>query len=254
MLNDPLDYVSKIVAILTLLYLSFEDVRSREVPVQPFLVAIVICSLTAFIGPKPGGFKLMLSLIENALAITPLLILVLAKLKGLGDLLAFIVVMVSSPFLGDRFCVFTPSFTTLSYYVFLFSVIAVANLVYVLTRYFDEVNLLRGYEKIIFPFIARPIPVKELIEGRRKWWFPIKVCGKRSLMINVNVEYEDIIREVKSAVERGCISLADRVWAVYGFPAIPLITTAYIMALVVGDKLLVELTSKLLGVAPLCIG
>jgi len=254
MLSNLLDCVSKIVAILTLLFLSFEDARSREVSVQPFLIAVVICGLIAFIGPKPSGFELMLSLIENALVIIPLLILVLAKLKGLGDLLAFIVVMASSPFLEDRFCVFTLSFTTLFYYVLLFSVIAVANLVYVLIKYFDEVKLLRGYEKIIFPFIARPIPVKELVEGRKKWWFPIKICGKRSLMINVNVEYEDIIREVKSAVDRGCTHLADRIWAVYGFPAIPLITTAYIIALVVGDKLLVEFISKLLGVAPLCIG
>ena len=88
MLSNLLDCVSKIVAILTLLFLSFEDARSREVSVQPFLIAVVICGLIAFIGPKPSGFELMLSLIENALVIIPLLILVLAKLKGLGDLLA----------------------------------------------------------------------------------------------------------------------------------------------------------------------
>jgi len=254
MLNNLLDYVSKIVAISTLLYLSFEDVKRREVSVQPFLIAITVCSLIAFIDSKPSEFKLMLSVVENVLVIIPLLILVLMKLKGLGDLLAFLVVMTSSPFLGDGFCVFTPSFTTLFYYVLLFLVAAIGNLLYVLVKYHNEVSMLHGYEKIIFPFIARPILVKDLIEGRKRWWFPIKICGKRSLFINVNVEHEDIIREVKSAIERGCIHLTSRVWAVYGFPAIPLITSAYIIALAIGDKLLVELASKLLGVTPLCIG
>ena len=254
MLSDLLGHMSKIVAILVLLYLSFEDVKHREVPVWPFLIAIVTCGPLALIGSKPNELELTLSIIENVFVIVLLLVVVLIRLKGLGDLLAFIVIMVSSPFLGDRFCVFTPSFATLFYYIFLFLGLAVGNLVYVIVKHFDKVSLLRGYEKIIFPLVARPIPVKDLIEGKKKWWFPIKICEKRNLFFDVNVEPENIVNEIKNAVERGCIRLTDSIWAVYGYPALPLITVAYIIALLIGDKLLVELITRILGVTPLCAG
>ena len=254
MLSSLLNCISKIVAIIILLYLSFEDIRYREVSVYPFLIAIIVCSLLTLIGYKPSGFELILSIIENIVVAIILLVLVLIRLKGLGDLLAFIVVIASSPFLEDRFCVFTPSFTTLFYYVLLFLVLAIGNLMYVLVKHPAEVRLLRGYEKIVFPLIARPILVKDLIEGKKKWWFPIKICGKRSLFLDVNVELEDIINEVKSAIKRGCIHSTEKIWATYGYPALPLITVAYIIALLIGDKLLVELVARILGVTPLCVG
>lgn len=254
MLSDLLDHVSKIVAIMLLSYLSFEDIKHREVPMWPFLVAIVTCGSLALIGSKPSELGLMLSVMENIFVVVLLLVVVLLRLKGLGDLLAFIVITFSSPFLGGRFCVFTPSFTTLLYYILLFLGLAIGNFAYVIVKHFDEVSLLHGYEKIVFPLIARPIPVKDLIEGRKKWWFPIKICGKRNLFFNVNVEPEDIIDEIRSAVKRKCVSLTDNIWAAYGYPALPLITIAYVIALLTGDKLLVDLTTKILGVTPLCVG
>ena len=253
MLNDLLDYTSKIVAIIILSYLSFEDIKHREVPMWPFLIAIVACGSLALMGSKPSGLGLTLSIIENVFVIVLLLVVILLGLKGLGDLLAFIVVTVSSPFLGGSFCVFTLSFTTLLYYMFLFLGLAIGNFVYVVVKHLDKVSLLHGYEKIVFPLIARPIPVKDLIEGKRRWWFPIKICGKRNLFFDVNIEPENIVNEIRDAVKRKCISLTDSVWAAYGYPALPLITIAYVIALLVGDKLLVELAARILGVPPLCV-
>ncbi|HIQ10711.1 MAG TPA: hypothetical protein EYH26_01875, partial [Pyrodictium sp.] len=61
MLSSLLNCISKIVAIIILLYLSFEDIRYREVSVYPFLIAIIVCSLLTLIGYKPSGFELILS-------------------------------------------------------------------------------------------------------------------------------------------------------------------------------------------------
>ena len=126
------------------------------------------------------------------------------------------------------------------YYTLTIMFAAIANAIYNLAFHRRYLAKLPLRYRIIYAFIARPVRVSDYIRGKVRWWYPLSLCGRHKMSFNIYLNPPDVKATVLKALSKGCISKDDIVWSTYGIPAVPLLTIAYMLALSLGDEILLK--------------
>jgi hypothetical protein len=240
------------IALPILLLWSIYDIKQREIPgklgysaIAVVLAYSVLYYLTidqakdTAVLPPPVHAGVNLALLAMLAVVSQL------GLLGWGDFAAFLIVAIDAPrppFYGVA--VFTPLLTTLFYFVLAYMLIPAALFVANLTN-LEEVRKLPslGY-KILYMLTARPKTVVEVLKSPG-WWYPLNVCGTYRKSFNIYLDPPDIVAELKEALRKGCHKPDDKIWFSFGVPGIPIIALAYLSALILGDRLLLNLITTL---------
>ena len=169
---------------------------------------------------------------------------------GWGDVVVASMIAAASPAPAYNAKLFPPLLAAIMYYVAIIVVGSLALAAVNITRNRRQLSSLPPKYRIAYMFLARPVKARDILEGRVNWWYPLALCGKYKLSFNIYLNPEDVRREVARAISKGCLKPGDTVWVTYGVPAVPLLTISYVLALALGDTLLL----KLLPVGPIATG
>ncbi|ABM80817.1 A24 family peptidase C-terminal domain-containing protein [Hyperthermus butylicus] len=235
-------------ALVVLTILSLYDIKQRELPPQivyaglaaTLLVRIAEYMLASlnYVGPIPARAYIALDLaLLSSYAVVALL-----GLHGWGDVFTLAIIAAASPLPEGNIELLPPLLLATIYYVAIMVLYAIANAVINIVKHADKLAKIPLRYRIAYLLIAQPIRAKQFLENKRKWWYPLSLCSYK-ITFNIYHNPEDVAREVREAIRRGCIRKEDTVWATYGMPAVPLLAASYFIALLVGDKPLLALVS-----------
>ena len=239
-------------AVAALIVFSVEDLRRREVASIQVALAIALTAAIKAVeciavnGCVKGLLPVKVYVAIDAVILASNAIIALTGLHGWGDVITVLLAVIASPGAAKSGDVFPVSLTMLFYYIIAMLALAMYNMIYNLAKSRDELLKLPPKIRLIYMAIAQPMSAANLLHGKR-WWYPLNLCGKYGIKFNIYMDPEDIEREVREAIRKGCLKPEDRVWASYGVPGIPLLTMAYIAALLIGDKPLLALLRNILA-------
>lgn len=230
---------TELAALLVLAVLSLHDIRARELPprmVHASLALVAVLRVAEYmLHPPAPPAPLWLYAAVDAIMLAATAAVAALGLLGWGDVAALLIVAVASPLPSASSRIMPPLLPTLLYYVAMGAGAALANFALNLIQSREELRKLPPRYRIAYALLARPVEARKLME-RPGWWYPLNLCGRYSLRFNIYMNPEDVAKELKKALGKGCIKYRDRLWASYAFPGVPMITTAYALALVLGDK------------------
>jgi Archaeal Peptidase A24 C-terminus Type II. len=125
------------------------------------------------------------------------------------------------------------------------------NVLLVIMRYKGALEKLpRGY-RIIVPLLGRPVKIRDYLNGKFKHYYPLqsftidgeKLTVKFRLVTGVNnAEIDDL----RSIVERELLNPDDYIWITPGLPFILYLLIGFTLVLLVGDKPLLTLISRVI--------
>ncbi|MCS7099768.1 MAG: hypothetical protein RMH84_03240 [Sulfolobales archaeon] len=233
MLSDVLENLTVLAIASTLIYASYKDLVSREIPELSWAPAYLIV-LTSLVVRYLSG----VSLISAAIALTPPLIygaLFALGMIGGADFLA--VLLVSLGHINE------PLVPLL---VFVASSIAplpivLVNLVRNLTidrKAMASVTCIKGSKKMLY-FVGRLTTVANFLKMKFAFLhtYPEEegfVCVNS---VNVNVDFEEQKRSLENAVSRGLIKPGDHVICSPALPHVVFIAVSYAVALLLAQYL-----------------
>ena len=228
--------ILEVITVVVLIVLSLYDVKTRELP-----RGLVYSSLfLLLVGRILYGISIPHKLLLIYAIFDSILLAMMALMAGLGligwgDVAALAIVTVSSPTPSYAAHIMPPLLLVLIYYVIIVGIIMVSTAIYNVIFHKDALSELPGHYKVIYLFIARPMRVQEILE-KPGWWYPLNLCGEYKTSFNIYLDPPDIVKQVKQALNKGCIKKDSIIWVTYGLPGLPIITLAYILALTIGDK------------------
>ena len=231
--------ILEIITIAVLLTLSLYDIKTRELPQGLVYSSLLLLLVGRLLNRLNMPRELMLVYIVFDLV----LLAVMAAMAGLrligwGDVAALAIITVASPTPSYAARIMPPLLLVLIYYVIIVGLVMVFTAIYNIVFHRDELSKLPGRYKVIYLFIARPIKVQRIINNPG-WWYPLNLCRAYKTTFNIYLDPPDIVRQVRQALNKGCIKKDSTVWVTYGLPGLPIITFAYILALTIGDKPLI---------------
>ncbi len=247
------DLARTIIALLTLSYAAYSDVKTREISPWLWLIASLIAlPLTLyeawFLITK--GY-LLFCLLEVAIAIVFLPFIVYLFKKGLfggADMLAYVFLIVDMPWYPVAFGV--RSILPIPLLTLLYASLAVA--IYIPIKviknlsdrkfnvHAEELGI-SGFKKIRLASSASVMTVKEYLS--KKFWYPLEIIKetnngiKRELRpyFHVEEEYEEHQKKLKELLDRGKIRENELIFVTYGIPFIVFMLIGFILALIIGD-------------------
>ncbi len=243
--------LAEIVAVAALIAFSVEDLRKREVESTRVALAIALTAGVKVVeciaakGCVEGLLPAKVYAVIDAVILASNAVIALTGLHGWGDVIAVLLAVIASPGAARPGDVFPVSLTMLFYYITAMLAFALYNVIYNLAKSRSELSKLPPRVRLVYMAIARPMSATKLLHSGG-WWYPLNLCGKYSVRFNIYMDPEDVEREVREAIRRGCLKPEDTVWVSYGVPGIPLLTTAYVAALLIGDRPLLALLRNML--------
>jgi preflagellin peptidase FlaK len=237
--------ITELVAASLLSILSIHDVRKRELPEKLTLLSLLIVLTLRILEGLDLNNKAILPLkaymIFDVIIVMALSILAHIGSLGWGDVIASIIIVLASPYPTCHVRFLPPILVTIVFYIIIIIIYSLALAIYNITMKKHQIAKLPLKYRLIYMFIAKPIKVKDIINGKLKWWYPLSLCGEYKLTFNIYLNPDDVYRDVKKAISKGCIKPNDEIWATYGIPAIPLLTASYVLSLLLGDTILLKL-------------
>ena len=235
---------TEIVATLALLLFSIYDIRTRELPEKQVYAALAIVLVLRVAEYWLRGLDVLLPLwiyvVLDGVTLAALAAMASLGFFGWGDVAAILLITIASPVAEGNCILMPPTLMVLVYYVLANVAIMVTNLVVNVTRNMHEVRRLPHRYRLVYTLMARPVSVQKLLD-RPGWWYPLNLCGNYTIRFNIYLDPDDIVKEVKKAIQKRCISQSDIVWVTYGIPGVPLFTASYMLTLLLGDKPLLSM-------------
>ena len=234
---SPEELVLIVTVLVTLLYASISDLRSREVREYVWIPAALL-SIT--INLLLGNYNLL----ELALTSIPaflVLILALLDMMGGADFLALLVVTLAHPRIFPK----PITYLTLVYSLIIPVVLILANLINGLRyfKYYRELKCVRG-SKVLLLLLGHPQKVDSFINSKFKYLLTIPLNQQRTLFecrasFSMDDAYEDEVKNnVRELVEKGVLKTDDLVWVTPGLPQIVFYLFGYVAALITPESLL----------------
>jgi preflagellin peptidase FlaK len=222
---------------MVLAVLSVYDIKFRELPPKLVASSLLLLGLLRLI----EGFSLDKRILAVYIIFDILILLIISviaymKLLGWGDVAAIAIICVSAPTPVPPSKILPPPLLTLVYYVIIVTVLMAANLIINIIKYRKYLSKLPPKYRLLYLIMARPRKAIDIIRNPG-WWYPLNLCGKYSLSFDIYLDPPDISRKVRQAIESGCLKRDDIVWVTYGLPGVPIITIAYVIALLIGDSI-----------------
>jgi preflagellin peptidase FlaK len=256
LLLSGIEYAKLTIILGTLITTSAMDIRTREIP--PRIWSIIIPVLILFTSVElflmKNLFYVIVTVVGVVIVVIAVGLLYYVGLMGGGDLFALTAIAVANPwnplsFIRGGDIDFMPFVVP----VLIYSSVSVSFLV---VAYFfinisfhrKDLSSLPTKYKVLYMFTAVPVSVNDLL--RKKYWYPLERPWKRerySLFFDVGEEDADIKEILHKMVEEGSISPQERLWSTYGIPFIVLILLGYILSILGGDKLLLNILHTILG-------
>ncbi len=240
-------------ALITLLYASYKDIKTREIPPILWLVASILAipatAYEALVLISKGflGYVL-LSFLSCGAVVALLVYLMLRGMMGGADVFAMAFLTVDMPWypfsFGARAVVPVPLLTLFYAAVLAAAWIPLKMLKNLFSKEFrkhaEELGI-RGGDLLRFAASAKAVTVKEYM--KMKFWFPLEMFeekdGKLVRMLrksfNVEEEHEEHQRRLKELVERGLLNEDSLIFVTYGIPFLVYITAGLILSLFLGD-------------------
>ena len=234
--------LAEAVAAISLAYMGLEDIRRREVS-ERIYIALLAATIAAKLvdhlllgeplvrGPLPAGFYIAsdLVMLVSAAALAAL------GVYGWGDVAALLLATAASPGAPPRGV--TPTIVlAMMYSAGILLAYAFTNMAVNLARHRRELARVPPRLRLLYMIAARPVPARELAE-RPGWRYPLSLCGKYRVRFNIYLDPPDIAREVRRAIEKGCVKPDDPVWVARGHPGIALIAAGYAASILLPDPL-----------------
>lgn len=234
--------ITEILAVPTLAILSIYDLRTREIPAKAALAGAALVAASRIVeGVNYHGIIPLK--IYAAIDLTVISLLALTAFIGAlgwGDVVAAVIVAIASPFPPRNSILFPAVLLTIAYYVLIMILFSIGLAAYNLAVNRKELRKLPPKYRLVYVLIARPIAVKDFLKGRARWWYPLHLCGKYRISFNIYLNPEDVEEQVRKALAKGCVRRGEKLWSTYGIPALPLLTIAYTLSLLLGDKPLLK--------------
>ncbi len=228
--------ILEIITVVVLIVLSLYDIKTRELPrglVYSSLLLLFVGRILYGLG-MPHRF-LLIYVIFDSILLAMMALMARLGLIGWGDVAALAIITVSSPTPSYAAHIMPPLLLVLIYYVLVVGVIMVSTAIYNTIFHREALSKLPNRYKVIYLFIARPMKAQKILK-KPGWWYPLNLCGEYKTSFNIYLDPPDIVKQVKQALNKGCIKEDSIIWVTYGLPGIPIITLAYILALTIGDK------------------
>jgi len=228
----------ELIALVGFLYLSFDDIRRREIS-EKHVALIAALILAADVVAKPWSKETILPprlyVVLNLVLVAGVAVAALLRTLGWGDVVVLVLIFLASPTVPRDNALLPTLMVVLFYYLLLMAIYMLYNLVSNILFHRKELWHIPSLRlRVAYALMARPMKAGKLAENPG-WWYPLNLCGNYRLRFDLYLNPPDISREVRRAIGKGCMKKDDIVWVTYGIPAIPLLTAAYLLALLVGD-------------------
>jgi len=248
-----IDLARTLIAIITLGYAAYTDIKTREITPWLWLVAsLVSLPLTAyeawFLISRGYSLFCLLEIVMALIALPFIFYLFRKGLFGGADMLAYIFLTVDMPWypiaFGLRSIMPIPLLTLLYASLLVALFIPVKVIKNLSDKRFNEHAKefgIKGLRKVRLASTATVMTVKEYLT--KKFWYPLEVIEEEGNKVrrtlrpyfNVEEEYEDHQRMLKEMVDRGLIKEEDLIFVTYGIPFIVFMFLGFILALIIGD-------------------
>jgi len=228
--------ILEIITVAVLIVLSLYDIKTRELPrglVYSSLLLLLIGRI--LYGVSVPHRLLLVYVMFDSILLAMMALMAWLGFIGWGDVAALAIITVSSPTPSYAAHIMPPLLLVLIYYVVIVGIIMVSTAIYNAVLHRDALSKLPGRYKAIYLFIARPMRAQEILK-KPGWWYPLNLCGEYKTSFNIYMDPPDIVKQVKQALNKGCIKKDSIIWVTYGLPGLPIITLAYVLALIIGDK------------------
>ena len=242
-----------LMASITLLYASYLDVKTREIPPKLWLVASILAApataYEAYVFATHGFLDyVILSIISSAAIVAVLAVMMMKSLIGGADVLALAFLTVDMPWypfsLGAKAFVPVPLLT-----LFYATIVAalwipfkiVSNLSKEEFRKHAKELGIGGLKFLRLAASAKAVKISDYM--KMKFWYPLEVLEERDGRVEVSLrstfavdeEYQEHQEKIKKLVERGLVSRDRLIFVTYGVPFLVYITLGFFLSLLVGD-------------------
>jgi len=239
------EYVLLATTLVTLIYASILDVKSRDIPEVTWLPASVIAIVLNLLSGNYDFMHTLFSLVPAGLV----LIMAFLGLMGGADSLALLMIGISFP----KFIAFPISLLTLIYSlippILLMLYYLVSNLI--LHRdVFRKINCAEGrYAKYVLPLLGKPLTINSYLA--RKFVYPLTIPLSNSEYVcrtyfGDDEEEEKVKRGIEELVRAGVLRPNDKIIVTPALPHILFILIGFIAAILTPQKYLASLIYSLI--------
>lgn len=270
---DEVLYFQVILVTSFLAYLSYLDLKYREVPDRLLYVFVFTCVIFSsinmyinlIINCKP--FILELTLFTLSIMIGPLFSYILYKLDFLGPADVYIIAGLSLAFYNDL--IYDMALLKSLQQTHVPPIIPILFYSNIIMALYIPYNMLRNivkYNRILPPknigikkwivIIAtgKPVKIKDYLHTKHTYVLQlyrfttkgIDVKFRATFSIEEDPETQKTL--IKSLIKQGYLKESDYIWITHGVPFITLILTGFVLVLVVGDTVLQMIASILLQI------
>lgn len=238
-LVNPIEAITAI--LLTLM--GYYDVKQREVDARlvtaSYIIVVISWILYVIIHHSLPYGKTILPfkfyIIVDALFIGIASLLAFLELFGWGDVAVLGLVALASPTTTTNSYVMPSMILVLLYFSVMIMLFILLNITRNLVLHRGLLMRIPKRYRLIYAVIAKPVKVDDLLK-KPSWWYPLNLCGEYRTRFNIYHNPEDIVKEVKKALSKGCLKKSSIVWVTYGHPGITQIALAYVLSIILGDK------------------
>ncbi len=238
-LVNPIEAITAIILVV----MGYYDIKQREVDARLVAASYAIITIlwilyttTHHLLPHRNTilpFKFYI--IVDALFIGIASLLAFFELFGWGDVAVLGLVVLASPTTTSNSFVMPSIILVLLYFSIMIILFVLLNIARNLMLHRELLMKIPKRYRLTYTVIAKPVKVSDLLR-RPSWWYPLNLCGKYHTRFNIYHNPEDIVKEIKKALSRGCLKKSDIVWVTYGHPGIAQIALAYFLSIILGDK------------------
>ncbi len=241
---EILRYSAELTALFILALLSVYDIKTRNIPNKIAYIGLVLVFilrlLTYYVYGHPLLQYLKFYVFFSSILVAVLALTAITGIMGWGDVFSFMLIMIAQPLPSFAVELLPPLLVTVMLFSLSIVLLFIIQSIYNLAFNFKHITSLRYIRyKIVYPLIGRPMKIKDILVS--KWWYPLNLCNRYSVRFNIYMDPPDVYRLVKEAVKKGCHSMDDYVWVTYGVPGVAIITLSYLLTLVIGDSLIINL-------------
>lgn len=231
--------------------LAFQDLREREMSAT-LVYAYVVVSAAVFVASlctdnMPPPVTLIYAVFS--LVATAGLFTFLFKLGLVGDGDVFVSLAIglalfhpsTYEFTLARAGILPPSITVVFYAALTSVALMVLNSVVVLTRYKSLLKQLSPKQKILLPFVGKPVKLRDYLEGKLKHHYLVQefTYSDKGVVIRyrtlIRVERDELSR-LRELVDKGLLSPDIYVWVSPGIPFVFHLFLGVVLLLLLGDK------------------
>lgn len=246
--------------LITLTMLSIQDWKTRELDGRIVYTYFLISVILFFISTITTRMSLEMLLFYAGFSITATsgLFIILYSIGLVGDGDVYVATALGLMFPYTTIYHFTPQSIgilppcmVIVFYASLSALtLMIVNALYILVKHRDIVSRIPAEYRFIVPFIGRPVKIHEYLQGKFKHYFPLQVFEVKDEKVLVNFKLFTSIKSeetllLRDLINKGLLNTNDYIWVTPGLPFIFYLLIGFIMMLIVADKPILLIASKI---------